>query len=411
MGLLNYIKSFEEENNENVIVNTDEDIDDDIMDLELEEFFENDNEAYENLLDIIVDKAKDIFENKYTIEDLLKIEPDLNKYISSDLSQEDAYVNIYNKVETIKFENILKSLDNICYKLDINNEISFEELLSFSLEEDKEKNKSKFNEMLEKLENKFKEVASRISIIEAVFGASVLYQLKEFIKIYKKSGFTAAITPDVFPEPVRGSIALGIIKSRLTNPMMYLFYALGISFTYRTVKYNHKVHVEKLSKMSKNDFNLNKKVRLLSKDKLDSNIKIFDKLMKSSNKLITEENITSVEQMKSELKSIGIDITKRGIGGEDKIRSIKTLPQHGYGPGDFEKYKNKHSEMLTQVRNFIESILKGSSWNKFGKIPIKSDAKKKFDKKALKLLSKAIRQSSRRIMMDTYLVARSIRKG
>ena len=91
MSLLNYVKSFED--NENVIVNIDEDIDDDINDLEMDEFFEDDdeNESYENFLDMIVEKAKDITDGKYTLEELFKIEPDLDKYIPSDVSQEDIH--------------------------------------------------------------------------------------------------------------------------------------------------------------------------------------------------------------------------------------------------------------------------------------------------------------------------------
>ena len=135
-----------------------------LSDLEMNDFFEEVslNDLYEDILDTIVQKASDINKGMYSLEDLFKVETGLNNFIPKDISQEDIYLTIYEKVDIIKFERSLKALDKILP--DLNDEtFSLKEIYT-SLEETS--STSKYTAIINKVHNKIKSIASKVTAVD-----------------------------------------------------------------------------------------------------------------------------------------------------------------------------------------------------------------------------------------------------
>ena len=340
----------------------DEEIDEDIFNLELEEYFNDINlsDSYEDLLDTIIKKAKDISDGKYTLEELLKIEPDLDKFIPSDISQEDIYNVVNNKIEIIKIQKLL-NFDN-------------DEKINFSLEEEK----SKLNEIYENVDSKIREIVGKISLVEAVFGAIILRKLNRRLKELKD--FKNA-----------KSLLWFVIK---------IFIIVKI---YQFLKHDHDRQLKILVVGSKTNYEPNKKVRLLSKAKLDNNIKIYNKLMKSADKLLNDKTISSTDNMINALKSVGINVTTKGhIDNESKIRTRARLIEHGYGIDDFIKYRDIHRNIIDNQKEFTEELIKSKG------LSILGTSELNIDRKALRILTRIIRRVSKRTLYEIFVTTKAL---
>ena len=97
---------------DNVIteINEDDDIDCELLKLQFDDFFEEEilNETYENVLGMISQKALKVDEGVYSLEDLFKVEPGLDKFISNDIlkDSESLYENTCAKIDMHKFEKL-----------------------------------------------------------------------------------------------------------------------------------------------------------------------------------------------------------------------------------------------------------------------------------------------------------------
>ena len=394
MGLLNYIGVFEDKH----ITISDEDI----IDLEIEELLEvySQNEAYENLLDMIVEKAKDITDGKYTLEELFKIEPDLDKFIPKDISQEDIYDVVNNNIEIMKLEKILN----------FNNNISLEEEIDGG-------NISKLGKVYNNVESKIREMISKVNVIEVLFGAALISLVEPHLKKLKNKikefdNFDDNLKKQL-PKVFDHSEFDGNAKRKFLLSRDFLAHSKSLVITvvaivaiislYRYLKYNHTRQKQILNIGSKSKFKPAKIVRLLSKNELDKNIKIYDNLMNNVNKLLEIKNISSVDNLMNTLKSMGINVSKQGnLEGEKRIRLNKSLDAHGYVASDVGKYRKIHDNILDRQKKFILEIIKNKS------LSMKDPNKINIDRKALRTLTKIIKKISKRTSYEIFHTAKAL---
>ena len=124
---------------------------------------------------------------------------------------------------------------------------------------------------------------------------------------------------------------------------------------------------------------------------MDNELKVYDKLVTGAGKLVSGNSIASVDSMKSSLNSMGITVSKKGISGLNAKRNKQSLSEHGYSAGDVDKYKNVYNQLLNKQRTLTENIFKA-----------KLDSPEKFDKKAMKLLTKTIRSQSLQTLHELF---------
>ena len=129
---------------------------------------------------------------------------------------------------------------------------------------------------------------------------------------------------------------------------------------------NYNQQVSKLSGI--NNFNGDKKAKIISKRELDSAITGCKNILKNASeatKAMTSGELDIRSKFdQSDFAAVGISMT--GSGGtkiSKKSRSRQSLNEHGYTDGDLQKYKRDHSEIhnlyMKWTRDFSSSLPNG----------------------------------------------------
>ena len=381
--------------------------DDDIF---LDDFFEDDifNFTCEEILDTIIQKGCDLNKGIYSLEELFKVEPKLENFIPKNISQEDIDIAIYEKIDLIKLERSIRTIDNILPELNLDDKFLLKDLYT-SLEE-KEENIStnKFRFIIKSVEKKIREIAGKISVIEASFGALALIMVTDSIKSLKdvlsmsKSdiiGKSQLLEHNVYQKfNSKGAYVRNRIGS-IIHTFISIFFVVVV---YSWIKNNSLRQAKILNKKSGKNFRGGYEIRLLSKTDLDKTISIYNNLMRSVNKLLSEKNIKSTNAMLQSLKSLGIEVNVYGkVKNERRIRSNRSMNKHGYIASDFEKYKKIHSEIRETQRKFTKRVL-DMGWF------IKEDLASIMDRKALRILTRIVKGMSRRVLMEVFHTAKAL---
>ena len=380
------------ENNDENIIKVDENdilLQEAFLELDIEDAYDDEvyNDSYENMLNIVRERADDIEKGKYTLEEAIKFEEGLDIFISADTAKEDVKDVAYNKTEIMHLNRMLNVVNEMLIEEGVEIEdddfttASLEEELNASLEEESLKDEDT-RTADPALENDGKDTKTTdgdpaleaeasteksglysriISKIKSVF-ATIKASPNATIAWFKRQG-SKVVNSDA-PKGRRAASA-GKLAGAAT---LVLGFLAGIMLLFRKIrryKVNYDKQTTKLNSLS-GEFNGDKKVNILSKSDLDGMVKACKSILGSVKKAANDESISTAEDAlakfnESDLSTLGISVSKRGKAKFGKAKKEKkTLSEHGYSAGDASKYKAAHKAIGDMMFNTGQALANGT---------------------------------------------------
>ena len=394
------------ENNDENIIKVDENdilLQEAFLELDIEDAYDDEvyNDSYENMLNIVRERADDIEKGKYTLEEAIKFEEGLDIFISADTAKEDVKDVAYNKTEIMHLNRMLNVVNEMLIEEGVEIEdddfttASLEEELNASLEEESPKDEdtktadpalendgegTKSTDADPALENdkdtKTTDGDPALEAEAATEKSGLFTRISNKIKeVYSKIKANPSNPLNFWKrhwdkvKGTRGDLSKGgraLSGAKLAT--LVLGFLAGIMLLFRKIrryKVNYDKQTTKLNSLS-GEFNGDKKVNILSKSDLDGMVKACKSILGSVKKAANDESISTAEDAlakfnESDLSTLGISVSKRGKAKFGKAKKEKkTLSEHGYSAGDASKYKAAHKAIGDMMFNTGQALANGT---------------------------------------------------
>ena len=357
MSLESLLETYEN-NNINVIEIDEHDllVQEAFLELNVEDMYDSDvyDDSYENMLNIVRERADDIIEGKYTLEEAIKFEEGLDKFIPTDTSKENIQSLAYRKVNIMQLDRMFNIVNEMLTEFDIE---SIEDDSTVSLEEQI----IEADKLISEVETEALEAAAKGANVDPnkhnrIFGGEKSSLFKRastaIVSTFKAIGASPSKALSWLKANWKSS-AGGKARSIGSIVAAVLFFCATIMLFFRKIRMyrvNYSKQSAKLNNLS-GTFNGDKSASVISKSSLDSMINSCKKVLGVFKSNINNTSITDVNEAKSkfnaeDLSTLGIRVSKGGKAKFGKAKKEKKkLSEHGYGASDFNKYKKTYTDL------------------------------------------------------------------